>query len=258
MKRLHATGLVFLLCLTSPAALAQPTFHEACALGEVAAVREYLAAGADPNGTDEHGGRPLSYVIQAGVEAPLSSHLKVAELLAEAGASLDAAGKPEGDAWPPLHATLEKGAPFEELTWLLLRLGADPNLSASGTTPLHIAARDKASPLQLRLLLDAGADPKIKDLRGRSAFSVLVTSPNPSLEKARLLLDSGADPNETRNSEDGQDVTALMDAAENAAPDLVRLLLSRGALFHLSDSNGRTAFDHAVAARREDNAALLR
>ena len=248
--------------LTAPSAGADPlTFS--CAMGDVEAVRSALAGGANPNAPDEYGFPPLCRTVSAGVDAPLSMHLEVIRLLADSGAKIDAPS-PGGDT--PLLLSLYKGRSFTEVTELLLELGADPNgpgpvgLSGNfsdGERPLNAAAREPASIRQLELLLSKGADIRLRDGTGRSPLETAVTSPSPSVEKVRLLLDAGADINETFGLWEEEGVTPLMAAAALGSPDLVRLLLDRGALAALSSRSGLRARDYALRAGREENAALL-
>ena len=110
---------------------------------------------------------------------------------------------------------------------------------------------------QLELLLSKGADVRLKDGAGRSPLETAVTSPHPSAEKVRLLLDAGADINGTFSLWEEEGVTPLMAAAALGSPDLIRLLLDRGALAALSNRSGLRARDYALRAGREENAALL-
>jgi ankyrin repeat protein len=163
-----------------------------CARGDAAAVRDLLARGADPNERDAQGFTPLMWIARAGITAPLSMHLKIAELLTQAGADVNAAadvdaaaavnaasavslGPPPGDegrensvkTMAPLHWAVEKGANFLGMTLLLLEKGANPNLSGALGRPLHIAARsERASAEHVALLLRWGADARLTDQWG--------------------------------------------------------------------------------------------
>lgn len=239
--------------------LAAPSLHEACACGDVGQVLEFLAAGRNPNEREAWDRTPLFCTVEAGLNAPLSMHLRVVEELVKAGADVNVLCRASnGSDLAPLHVTLLKGALFEELTWLLLTSGASVNLAGDEGPPLILAARCEASVSQLKMLLDSGADIRVKDKKGRSALAVVVESSSPSLEKARYLLDAGADPNEIFCDDAGREKTVLMAAASNGKPDLIRLLLDRGALLRLTCREGLTAFDFAVSAGRQENAALLR
>lgn len=226
-----------------------------CALGDVAGVRDALADGADPNAPDENGRRPLYAVVRAGVAAPLSMHLDVIRLLVDSGADVEA---PSPDGETALSLSLRKGASFAEVTALLLELGADPNALSLGVRPLHLASCEPASVRQLELLLERGADVRLKDEKGYSPLATAVTALEPSAEKVGLLLGAGAEVNETFDLWGEKGLTPLMAAAVRGSPELVRLLLENGALVALSSCSGSRARDYALSAGREDNAALLR
>jgi ankyrin repeat protein len=90
-----------------------------------------------------------------------------------------------------------------------------------GTTPLMYAAvyGDAAA---MRLLLDNGADPKVRNYAGATALMWAATEP----EKVRLLIEHGADVNA---KSDGGRTALLIAAGHGGPPDAALLLLERGA-----------------------------
>jgi ankyrin repeat protein len=116
-----------------------------------------------------------------------------------------------------------------------------------GSTPLMHAAL-YGDPESVRLLLDKGADPNLKNEAGATALMWSLDD----LEKTRLLLDHGADAN--IQSDDG--VTALIIAAGRfGSSAIVKLLLDHGANPSAkSPDSSRTPL--VEAARAGDEAAL--
>ncbi|MBM3459574.1 MAG: hypothetical protein FJX77_13720, partial [Armatimonadetes bacterium] len=125
-------------------------------------------------------------------------------LLLDHGASVNAASEPSGSralAWAA-------GDPAK--LRLLLSRGAQVNArSAQGRTPLLIAASQPGSAEAVRLLLDQGADPAIRDHSGNSPLAAAAATGD--LEVMRLLLARGADVN--AKTENGS--TPLMAAARS-------------------------------------------
>jgi ankyrin repeat protein len=125
---------------------------------------------------------------------------------------------------------------------LLLSLGANPNASDCGWTPLMEAAR-KGRRANARLLIDAGADERA-DFVGTAHHEAAV---NGHAAIVRMLLDHGADP----NARDDSGVTPLMASAYYSHRQVVRLLLARGADPRATDHEGRSVVEWAGALRSE-------
>jgi ankyrin repeat protein len=96
-------------------------------------------------------------------------------------------------------------------------------------------------------LLDADADPNIKDNGGASALFFATKDP----EIAELLLSNGADANLKNN----QGQTVLMDSDN---PEFVKVLLKHKADPLIKDNQGKTAFDYAAQYRSNEVLELLK
>jgi len=104
------------------------SIHKAATLGNIEAVKQHLAAGADVNATDDRYGRtPLSF-------AAANDYKELIELLIAEGADVNANSK----IGTPLHAAAFWGQ--KEIAELLIANGADVNAKISdGNTPLYFA-----------------------------------------------------------------------------------------------------------------------
>jgi len=108
----------------------------------------------DVNAENPAGETPLMYLALTGQTAR-------ADKLIARGAQVNRLG------WTPLHYAASKGQ--MDTARLLLRRQAMPNApSPQGTTPLMMAAYSGSQPM-VQLLLDAGADPATRDLKGQDA-----------------------------------------------------------------------------------------
>jgi ankyrin repeat protein len=109
-------------------------------------------------------------------------------------------------------------------------LKSDPGLArqrvAGGTTGLHLAVRH---PDALRVLLDHGADPNLRDV-GDHASALHFAAGHRHLESVRILLDAGADVHGTGDVHRG-DVIGWAASPGNDA--VINLLLERGARHHI-------------------------
>lgn len=161
----------------------------------LAEIRNWLAAGADPNGEDGE----ESVLVRA-----LEQHShEVIRVLVAAGAYINAA---DGRDYTPLQRVLSD---IPELAALLLELGASPVLSdAHGISPLHVAAETLHHPdaaaiglSNLRLLLAAGAEADVRTVDGEQPLHRLLALAEPldddaeehaALLRAAVALFAGA------------------------------------------------------------------
>ena len=111
-----------------------------------------------------------------------------------------------------------------QLSVALLDAGADPDRANDyGATPMSVAALEGDDEI-IAALLAAGADVESANTEGQTALMAVARTGR--VATAELLLDAGADVNATELW-GGQ--SALMWAAAQQHPDMVRLLISRGA-----------------------------
>lgn len=138
----------------------------------------------------------------------------------------------------------------QEIAKVLIAAGANVNaISAMRDglgTPLHSAVEDDGIE-RVQFLLGHGADPNMKSLWTKTPLDIAMTHANHKI--GRLLLEAGANP----NLKDGLGETALMQAAgTHSAPDLqekleaVKLLLQFGA-----DPTARNSFGETARSRLE-------
>lgn len=160
-------------------------------------------------------------------------------------------------------------------------------IDENGMTPLHIAI-DSRKTVCVGLLLEAGADRKVRDQQGRTAFDaadkvadprdratillylVLNSGPTMPREQAgpkpwsleytvmhrqpdvtKMLLAMGADPNATGT----RGTTPLADAALKGDPESVRALLARGARPNATSQAGTQPIHDAALG---DSAEVIR
>jgi ankyrin repeat protein len=224
--------------------------------GHLGAVAALAGAGASVNDTLPDGTGALTLAI-------MNAHFELAASLADRGADPNA----DLQGWAPLHQLVWTRRPNAaladppavatgaisslELAKRLLDRGANPNarikkdrnlgledrtlLNRIGVTPFLLAAQTADAPL-MRLLAERGADPSLTNVDGTTALmaaagvGIWVVGENPgtneeALEAVKVALDLGGIVTATNNF----GYTALHGAAHRAAPDIVTLLVERGA-----------------------------
>ena len=168
-------------------------FFKAIVFDQVPVVANLIYRGMDPNTPTEKGEPALVFAVRSGAPKTVAHLLKqpgiqvdatntadetalmlaanandiaVAHLLIEAGASVN---RPN---WTPLHYAASKG----HLAMMHLLIDNDAYIDAespNGTTPLMMAAY-YASPSAVKLMLEEGADPTLKNQDGMTALDLAI------------------------------------------------------------------------------------
>ncbi len=126
-------------------------------------------------------------------------------------------------------------------------------LNDFGWAPLHMAAFG-GNAANVKLLLDRGADMR---LRAKTKFrnaALLVAMLTSDYETVKLLLDRGADVLERQ----GEGDTALHEAAASGNLEMVKLLVERESDLEARDDEGKSPLDYAVERKHDEVAAYLR
>ncbi len=242
--------------LESRPELATVSFWTELVLGDVTAVERELAA--DPSLATRPeavtGWTPLHVACASRWHqldpARADGLVRVASLLIEAGADVEVkAGTRSDGGWTPLRCAVA-GAANPEIAELLLRNGAVPD-----DHDLYLAGFGNDDHRCLELLLRHA--PNVREL-ARMALSAPIS--NDDLDGVRLLLDAGADPRRyLSDEEDPEPRSALHGAIRcRCSLDLIELLLVHGADVELPGSDGRSPYALAVGFGRRDVAELLR
>jgi ankyrin len=248
----------------------------AARVGDVESAKILLSAGADLNETGPLGMTPLLLASASGQEA-------LGIFLLDKGADPNARDSSGATA---LHYALMKGLTslneirfanyvehlfrpnMENLVKALLAHKANPNLPIQkrialggghsddilGATSFHLAAATPDA-VAMRLLANAGADPKVKTKNGSTALMLaagvsrgqdFTDEDKPAaLEAVRIALELGADINAA--NEDG--LTAMHGAAANGANGVVQLLAEKGANLNPRDKYQQTPLSAAAGER---------
>jgi ankyrin repeat protein len=233
--------------------------------GDIESARLLIAAKADVNQATEYGWTPLLVAVN-------NRNYQLAKLLVDNGANVNLANK---GGWTPLYIATDnrniEGGDYPvpkpdmdhlQLIKLLLDKGADPNARVKDNTltrtiftmqwfyengaTAFIRASQSSDIALMKLLLDYKADPKAVTAQGDNALTAAAgigwvdgvtyeRSPQENLEAVRMLLDLGLDPNSA--NQEGR--TPLMGAALKGRPEVIQLLVDRGAKLDTRDRGSR-------------------
>ena len=140
------------------------SIHLAAARGNIEAVKQHLAAGADVNAKGGKDGRtPLNIAATHG-------HKEIAELLIAEGADVNAKDE---NGWTPLLVAAYWGG--KEIAELLMATGASVNATGGigGGTPLHRATQEGYMEI-VELLIAKGADVNATDMYRRTPLDMVI------------------------------------------------------------------------------------
>ena len=252
----------------------------AAAAGDISALERVLAAGANPNARGKRGWTPLMYAANKGYT------LLVPPLL-EAGAkpNLRAADGATALFIATLHG-------HSELVEILMKAGADPTIKGpkgktaeglmairvahanyGGVMGLHKALRANERSAVIKVLLDRGADIRVRDvvLNKNSPDTKYFYTPlhiaaryNKHPGVVTLLLERGANLNEKVESQykkkikENINITAQALAAQgNENPKVAMFFIERGGGVNGRDADGRTPLHFAASNKNPEIARLL-
>jgi len=144
---------------------------------------------------------------------------------------------------------------------LLISKGADVNIIGTydGRTALMWAAANSKKAVEL--LLKNGAKVNVKGVDGMTAFiqSIFgILSGSVTTDVCDLLIENGEDVNAQLTGADATGWSALMFAASNGKPDLIKYLISKKADVNLKAKDGATALSLAVKDKNEEMVKVLK
>jgi ankyrin repeat protein len=220
------------------------TLAEAVLARNPTAIENFLALGVDPNEPEPDGTTPLMRAVH--LQMP-----NTARLLIDAGAD---ARKANSYGVTALYVAARAGDSVA--TRMLLAAGADANaaLPASGETVLMTAAKAGDADV-VRALLTGGIDNVSLASLGEARAAARVAEGAGYTTPANPALDTNYADVNARERLYGR--TALMIAAIEGNPEVVRMLVEAGSDLNIVDAEGSTALSLARSYGSLDVAALL-
>ncbi|MYA12585.1 MAG: hypothetical protein F4087_15465 [Gemmatimonadetes bacterium] len=229
-------------------ASARPTdspVADAAMRGDIAAVRELLADGADVNAAQGDGMTALHWAAERGDP-------DLARMLLYAGAAIEPVTRI--GFYTPLHVAARSGN--GAVATLLLDAGADASaIAGAGTTPLHLAAAAGSAEL-VTALTERGADPNALEAVWAQTPLIFAAAANRA-DAIRALVAAGADPGIPSRVEDLQTISALDRRAGQRRNDAVEALTGGNRAptateFQAAVRASRAVYDEGLPEPEED------
>lgn len=186
-----------------------------------------------------------------------NSEVAITELLLKYGAQ---ANLTKGDKTAPLLGAIKSNQ--EAKVALLLKYGADTGTSNGGNEMhlLHVAAARNATPAILKMLIDAGIPVDSQDSRGRTPLQMAAACS--STRAVRRLLDLGANVSLESMGRGTEGWTALFFAAKPRRSrvdniTIIRTLIMHGAEIDCKNEAQQTPLQFAISQRATKQAQAL-
>jgi|GEM_PF-1299443 len=208
--------------------------YRAAGQGHTSVVKVLIEFGANVNQKTNQGSTPLIISLQP-------NNLDIVPLLLKAGADANAA---DNDGWTPLHIASTYHS-FDSALEELIKFGANVNQKTNkGITPLEVAISNNNIDVA-NILIREGADINAKSPEYEMSVSYIAAKDG-HFAILKKLIESGAD----INAQDDSGYIGLDSACHNGHVEIVKLLLSSGAVSLYNDVCAKTESEEVQALVR--------
>lgn len=211
-------------------------FHFA---NDIKIIRHLLAAGLNPNCTDDQGNTPL-------ITAVLKNNMEIVDALIQANADLDIKNN-SGSTALSYAISNEKTEIVDRLIQANVNVDLPDN---SGNTPLYYACLYQLEEIII-LLIQANVNMNVQNNAGLTALHIAVLSNNKII--VDHLVKAGAD----LDMQNDNGSTALLFAQSQGNEEILRYLIDAKANLNSKDQYGNTVLHYAASARNQEIVAIL-
>ena len=243
----------------------ETTLMKACKKGNIDAMSVLLNAGADPHIADDYGctllhhavtnacsKEVLATIIDQGVDVNATTknngtalmiayhkrNIDIINVLLNAGANTDISVDDDGHTLLHYAAT---GDCSKEILQTIINHGADVNATSKNSQTVLMLACKMCNEAAINVLLNARADPTIRDNDGDTCLHVAVDK-GCTKEVIEEIINHGADVNATNK----MNFTPLLKACCKGNKDVINALLNAGANPDISDNYDLTGLHYAA------------